>query len=187
MVVWVPATFRQAELVELLNMVLPVSNAALSQTFVAALASLSPLLAVLVVIDQLGPPRESINTMLRVAAFFLLFAVVPPLWSFGLYFCGWHSIRGLIHLQEQTGYSTGALFRNLVPVSVAAVLLLACGLIYWSSFEALTPAVVRTLFVGLSALAVPHLLLHVAIDLRLPSQAAMTQPLATGSYSEGAS
>ena len=166
MVVWVPATFRGSEMAALLNMVLPIGDSALAGSIVALLATSAPLLMILLVVDVTGPTRVGASTIVRLVSLFVLFAVFPPLWSFGIYFCGWHSIRGFVHLQQQTGYSARQLLPRLIPISLSAIVLLVAGLFWWSSVYAFTPAVVRTLFIGLSALAVPHLLLHVAIDLK---------------------
>ena len=185
MVVWVPAAFCGPQMVELLSMVLPASNNALPAAVIGTLAWFAPALAILVVVDLLGPTRATASTAIRVAAFFALFAMVHPLWSFGIYFCGWHSIRGLIHLRAQTGYPIAKLVWQLVPISVAAIALLLAGFLYWSSIDALTPSVVRTLFVGLSALAIPHLMLHVAIDMHDASSTSARPDVLASGFSSG--
>ncbi len=101
---------------------------------------------------------------IRLVSFALLFANANPLVSFGLYFCGWHSIRGLIHLHQQFGGSVGKFGFSLLPITAAALILFAIGFVFSPNFGQITPAILQTVFIGLSAVAIPHLLLHVVSD-----------------------
>ena len=181
MVIWAPALFQPAAMTDLLSMVLPIANSTTAALVVELVAAASPALIALTLFDlwSFENPVETSRTeaarwelfdlatlhCVRVAALFALFAVANPLVSFGVYFCGWHSIRGLKHLHEEFSDAGGNFVVRLVPISIAALLLMLGGLVYWSSVDSFTPALVRTLFVGLSAVAVPHLLLHVVVDL----------------------
>ena len=94
------------------------------------------------------------------------FAVVPPLWSVGVYFCLWHALRHLERLAPLVaGGSAGRLALVAAPATVGALALmgaLAVG----------TDALDRPLgdlgvyLVGIAALTVPHVLVVAWMDLR---------------------
>jgi Brp/Blh family beta-carotene 15,15'-monooxygenase len=95
-----------------------------------------------------------------VASLGVLFAVTSPLVSFPVYFCGWHSARGLERLRRELGESWPELVRSLAPLTVGAIALI--GLAAWLVLGGggWNGTLIRATFVGLSAVAVPHLLLH---------------------------
>lgn len=116
MVIWVPAAFQSAAMIGLLDMVLPQADNALASQVVVIVRFCVPILALLTLSDMWfawrGWASDSSGATaqlpgktrcLRIAAFALLFASAHPIVSFGIYFCGWHSIQGLIHLREQFG------------------------------------------------------------------------------------
>src|SRR6056297_2696862 len=89
-----------------------------------------------------------------------MFAVADPLLTFLVYFFGWHSVRGLARLKQQTKTSWLELVRQLAPLTLAT---LTIGFAGWSLLimnQQPSDAMLRTLFIGLSAIAVPHLILH---------------------------
>jgi Brp/Blh family beta-carotene 15,15'-monooxygenase len=95
-----------------------------------------------------------------VASLVVLFAVASPLVSFPVYFCGWHSVRGLERLRRELGENWSELARSLAPMTVGAIALI--GLAAWLVLGGASwnGTLIRATFVGLSAVAVPHLLLH---------------------------
>jgi Brp/Blh family beta-carotene 15,15'-monooxygenase len=95
-----------------------------------------------------------------VASLVVLFAIASPLVSFLVYFCGWHSARGLQRLRRELGESWPELARSLAPLTVGAIALV--GLAAWLVLGGAgwNGTLIRATFVGLSAVAVPHLLLH---------------------------
>ncbi len=95
-----------------------------------------------------------------VASLVVLFVVASPLVSFPVYFCGWHSARGLERLRRQLGETWSELARSLAPLTVGAIALV--GLAAWLVLGGAgwNGTLIRATFVGLSAVAVPHLLLH---------------------------
>jgi Brp/Blh family beta-carotene 15,15'-monooxygenase len=95
-----------------------------------------------------------------VASLVVLFAVASPLVSFPVYFCGWHSSRGLERLRRELGESWPEMARSLAPLTVGAIALI--GLAAWLVLGGAgwNGTLIRATFVGLSAVAVPHLLLH---------------------------
>ncbi len=112
MVIWVPAVFQASAVERLLLAIIPDGSVATAQAAVICLRTLAPLLGVLTIFDvwthwnrpqRTGTSSSSLRwtALLRIACFGLLFATAPPLISFGVYFCGWHSIRGLLHLRRR--------------------------------------------------------------------------------------
>ena len=97
--------------------------------------------------------------------FILLAAILPPLWSLCLYFCGWHSrrhtLKVLAELPDQRSAWQMMLLLTLVSLGFAIV-----G-VFWVQpvVESITAAALSVFFAGLFALTVPHMLL---IDYYLP-------------------
>jgi Brp/Blh family beta-carotene 15,15'-monooxygenase len=102
--------------------------------------------------------------------------------SFPVYFCAWHSARGLKRLRRELGESWPELATSLAPLTVAAIALV--GLAAWLvlSGSGWNETLIRATFIGLSAVAVPHLLLHgFAPLLDASARRRTTQPLRFGS------
>lgn len=98
--------------------------------------------------------RSVVELVVLAAAFFSL----PPLVSFTVYFCAWHSVRHLIAVDVVLGQ--GMRSKGLwvaAGILVATALLLALG--HWSTrLGTSAPGVLRTLFIALAALTPPHML-----------------------------
>ncbi|MEL7060665.1 MAG: Brp/Blh family beta-carotene 15,15'-dioxygenase [Acidobacteriota bacterium] len=126
-----------------------------------------------------------------------LFAIVavgvfaPPLVSFLVYFCLWHSLRHT--LDTASSLDPSGLRRALLRFAAMATpltvitLLLASGA--WAflraSGSAVAPAVVQVLFIGLAALTVPHMMLCAMVNLDAgPSEISLARPV-TREASEG--
>jgi Brp/Blh family beta-carotene 15,15'-monooxygenase len=95
-------------------------------------------------------------------------ATMPVLISFALYFCGWHSVRGLIRLKAESGMNWGGFLFLISPLSVGAIALI-CAIYFFvipifagqAAFAGIDfESLLRMTFIGLSSIAVPHLLLH---------------------------
>lgn len=95
-----------------------------------------------------------------VASLVVLFAVASPLVSFPIYFCAWHSARGLKRLRVGLGESWPELAKSLAPLTVGAIALI--GLAAWLVLGGTgwNGTLIRATFIGLSAVAIPHLFLH---------------------------
>ena len=117
-----------------------------------------------------------------VASLAVLFAVASPLVGFLVYFCAWHSVRGLRRLRIELGESWPELARSLAPMTTGAIALI--GLVAWFGLGGAgwSDTLIRATFVGLSAVAMPHLILHGLAPLfEVPSRRRTTQPLHAGS------
>lgn len=162
MVVWVPALFQPAEFTRLLVAVVPDGRWPEDLLFTTAVrAGLGLLLATVVVWAAVASPRVG----LRVIVFAALFAVTPPLVSFIVYFCGYHSVTELVRLARQAHPASvtaglARVVRAAAPLAAVAVLLIA--IVWWAGVadRPATPWLLQTVFVGLSVVAVPHMLLH---------------------------
>jgi len=162
MVVWVPALFRPAEFTRLLTWVVPGD-----QWPEAILFDPSVRLCLWIALAITGVRAVATGgpAVVRVLAFGILFATVPPLVSFAVYFCGWHSTVELARLTRQADPDDppAGLRRVIVtaaPLSALAVVLVGVGWAVAAADRPFTPGLVQAVFVGLSVVAVPHMLLH---------------------------
>jgi Brp/Blh family beta-carotene 15,15'-monooxygenase len=110
----------------------------------------------------------------------VLFAVATPLVSFPVYFCGWHSARGLRRLRRELGESWPQLAASLAPLTGTAIALIALLAWFVLGGSGWNETLLRATFVGLSAVAVPHLVLH-AVTPPAAARRRTTQPLHLGS------
>ncbi len=174
MVIWVPTLFHGGEISRLLSIITSGDSLHVAEQIVSAIQLLAPALIALTVWDAVSyrndrqPERFGLSSAwqhrIRLANFGLLFAIAHPLVSFGVYFCGWHSIRGLVHLYQTFGGPVRKFGLSLLPITAAALGLFAVGFSFSFQNGQLSPAVIQTVFIGLSAVAIPHLLLHVISD-----------------------
>lgn len=181
MVIWCTCLFQPQQVASLLETITPPQESyAHSITWAVGIAA--PVFAVFLMADLYRCYRHLAVTsfvlhVVRVGGFALMFAMCPVLLSFAVYFCLWHSIRGLIHLRQDFPGDGLQLIRSLLPMSLLSIVLFAGGVFFYQSQLSLSDAVIRTLFIGLSAVAVPHLALHIVADsLRSPSAKLVTTP-----------
>ena len=97
---------------------------------------------------------------LLVASLVALFAIASPIVGFLVYFCGWHSARGLRRLRRELGESWSQLAASLTPLTALAIGLIALATCLVLQASTLNDTLIRATFVGLSGVALPHLLLH---------------------------
>jgi Brp/Blh family beta-carotene 15,15'-monooxygenase len=93
----------------------------------------------------------------------LLFALTPPLVAFALYFGLLHSPRAL-RAARRPGESWPDMLRAALPWSAAASLLAIPLWLLTTQAIGEGPALIRTIFWWLSALTVPHMLLHLVLQ-----------------------
>ena len=162
LVIWVPSLFRSGEFASLLSAVMPTHLGAEVETTLTAtqaLAIVAVPIACVNILRDFGSP-ETRSTSIRNSGFVVLFALTDLVVSFGIYFCGWHSVRGLKRLAAEHEMTVPRAWVSAAPLTFAAVAISSVGMLFWTRGQLPYDGLVRTLFVALSAVAVPHLLLH---------------------------
>ncbi len=168
--IWGAVLLRPDEVASLLVELLPagdVREAGRIVSFTRGVAVLAVPTAILISAADLRRRRRAATAVATLATLAATYAL-PVLISFAIYFCGWHSIRGLRRLWLESGLDGAAFVARVTPLSVAAIAMvwIAFGWLGtdldfgrlqtdWSSTAGL-----RMTFIGLSAIAVPHLFLH---------------------------
>lgn len=173
MIIWMPALFRGDEVAELLTIITPSDLDSTIAFCVSATATSAVILGPLWLWDCIRKDRQTsrpergwlhficASNSVRMLSLAVCCSFVNPLSAFAVYFCGWHSARGLHQLARSFGEPVLATYRRLMPLTLAALALVAAGSLIWGSSEVFETSLIRTIFLGLSAMAVPHLCLHV--------------------------
>ena len=169
--IWTPLVFQARQVAAILGLAAPggsgpaldraMSLLTVCSWIMLAIAAAGWGLELLAACRRTGRVRRVllVDTAL-VASLVVLFAVASPLVSFPVYFCAWHSARGLGRLRVELGESWPRLARSLAPLTFGAIALV--GLATWLVLGGTgwNDTLLRATFVGLSAVAIPHLLLH---------------------------
>ena len=171
LVIWTPLVFHARDVAAILGLAAPGGSGPAIHHALSLLTACSwimlPIAAVAWTFQLLAAGRRTgqarrvlLADNALVASLVVLFAVASTLVSFPVYFCGWHSVRGLERLRRELGESWSELARSLAPMTVGAIALV--GLAAWLVLGGAgwNGTLIRATFVGLSAVAVPHLLLH---------------------------
>lgn len=151
----------------MLRMIIPETNVgAVEQIvfFTRLIAAILCPVATIAFLLQLRGQSRDMNAWVPIATAGIA-AVTPILISFTAYFCLWHSLLGLSRLRSQEGLTSSRFVVSVLPLSMMAVSgVVAAGWFFRQTLGTISigtvPASVQTLFIGLSAIAVPHLLLH---------------------------
>ena len=167
LVIWIPALVRVEEMTWMLRMIVPANDAGAVEKIVFFTRSIAVILcpiALVACVLQLRREVQDFNAWVPVATAGIA-AIAPILVSFTAYFCLWHSILGLSRLRSQEGLTASQFVASILPLSVMAVAgVVAAGWFFRQSLGTSSigtnPHSLQTLFIGLSAIAVPHLVLH---------------------------
>lgn len=167
LVIWIPALVRVEEMTWMLRMIVPANDAGAVEKIVFFTRSIAVILcpiAWVACVSQLRREVQDFNAWVPVATAGIA-AIAPILVSFTAYFCLWHSILGLSRLRSQEGLTAFQFAASILPLSVMAVAgVVAAGWFFRQSLGTSSigtnPHNLQTLFIGLSAIAVPHLVLH---------------------------
>jgi beta-carotene 15,15'-dioxygenase len=164
LIIFAISLFRTEETQAIFSKVMPSDSLQQTATVMSLLQLSAFVLIPLAVVDfvswilSAGPGRMWVA--LRLLSIGVLAFTVNPLLSFGIYFCGWHSVRGLSELRTEVGGSFGGFIFRLVPLTAVTLLFALSAFIFWSRSAVFTASLLRTVFLGLSAIAIPHLALH---------------------------
>lgn len=175
--IWIPALLRPEELHALLGFIIRSAEYTAAEQIVDWTRWLGcvlvPWAAGVISLRIVDNHRELRNWVPITTA--MLAATAPILLAFPIYFCAWHSIQGLLDLQRLERLSNVKFIASILPLSATAVIGIAfVGWCVSRADDSLTasiiPTVLPTLFIGLAAIAVPHLLLHEMADRLSSSQ-----------------
>jgi Brp/Blh family beta-carotene 15,15'-monooxygenase len=171
LVIWTPLVFRNDEVLRMLEVITPNGLGPETRWAVGALTGLAwSMLMIAAVawclqgmaaVEAVGRRRRALfldNAL--VVSLVTLLAVTSTVVGFLVYFCAWHSARGLQRLRRELGESWWQLAASLAPLTVASVALISVGAAAALRASSWDVTLIRATFVGLSAVAVPHLLLH---------------------------
>lgn len=171
LVIWIPVVAHTADVIRTLTIIMPRENGA---SVVTAMPWLRLLSVMMIAVASLGWTLELVRAVgaagrLRrglmldaavVGSFAVLFTVASPLVSFQVFFCGWHSVRGLRRLRRERSETWPQLICGLAGMTVASLALIVTTAWFLFQTASMDHTLLRTTFIGLSSLAVPHLVLH---------------------------
>jgi beta-carotene 15,15'-dioxygenase len=171
LVIWVPVALQTEEVVRILSLTAPRGNGPDIERAVAALVVWSWGMLAIAAVAWVGQAATAIASRgrrrrvllldnLLVASLVVLFAVANPVVGFLVYFCGWHSARGLRRLRRELGESWPQLAVSLAPMTALAIGLVALATCLVLQAPTWNDTLIRATFIGLSGVALPHLVLH---------------------------
>lgn len=105
------------------------------------------------------------RSLLSLAVLIALAYLLPPLVSFALYFCLWHSRSHMLRIwrniapDQRSRSAREAVIYSLMAYAAAAIYFVLRTNSGSASLSAVTPALLQLTFIGLAALTVPHMLL----------------------------
>lgn len=160
--VMLPILFHPVETGMLFAALLPDTPASTVVAVLRAFAPVMPVyLALLVGLAAVGLWRGRIAPAVELAVLVATFRLMPPLPSFAVYFCLWHSPRHSLTViadSDDTDLWSGIrrFARSAVPLTLLTVL---AGATAWALLRpgaGATVASLQVVFIGLAALTVPH-------------------------------
>ncbi|KAA1258687.1 hypothetical protein LF1_12090 [Rubripirellula obstinata] len=161
LIIWIPALARPAEMNAIVESLI-LSEGSGAEFVAANVVGFSQAIAFVLLPVAAWSFLFGSAKKLRVmgTATTLLAATTPILWSFPLFFCGWHSIRGLARMRAEEDLSWKQFAFYVAPLSMGALAIVVGAGFWLSEFIAAPSTQMRMLFIGLASIAVPHLFLH---------------------------
>jgi len=151
-----PALLHREPVIEIFAWLVPAEVAVTTAEVMAATAI--PLLqaaALIVLVTAWTRPGAA----LEMSAVLLLAVFAAPLVFFVVYWCGLHSLRHMLAVQEELRPASARSFLRLsLPYGPLAIIGVSSAALLWPHLEP-GQAVLAATFVGLAALTVPHMLL----------------------------
>ena len=171
LVIWVPVAFQRDEVVRILSLTAPHGVAPQIQWAVDALVVCSWAMLAIEVVAVVWQSLSAVASggrrrrillldILMLVSLVTVLAWMNPIVGFMVYFCGWHSARGLRRLRRELGESWWQLALGLAPMTALSIALIALTACLVMQAPTWNDTLIRATFVGLSAVAVPHLVLH---------------------------
>jgi len=163
--VLLPIAFHGPETAALFAALLPYTSVANTNATVAAVGLITPAyLAALAVAIYTAVRRGNRLVGGEIAIHTAVFAALPPLLAFSVYFCLWHSPRHSLMVIADAGYADFAagMKRFVQGAGLLTSLTIAGGAVAWFILQrpfSNADATLQVVFIGLAALTVPHVLL----------------------------
>lgn len=164
-----PAIAHPAPVSEVFGWLTGTSGSAVENALVSAAPALGAAWLVTAMLAYGLPGAGRLRGAAELAALAAAFALLPPLLSFTLYFCLWHSARHLIEVHAALGG-----LRSGRKALVGAAVLLATAVLMGAGHRlaevaSTTPGYVRTVFIALACLTPPHMLVTALLARRRSS------------------
>jgi Brp/Blh family beta-carotene 15,15'-monooxygenase len=176
LILWVPSLIRGEELGSLLTAIVPSTDPQIALRIAGSMETLATVMLPIALVRttyRLAKKPTDLNNWVPLATITLA-AMTPMLFSFTIFFCGWHSLHGLNRIKREQRLSMPRFITATAPLSLLAVTGIAVAGWFLNSdavARLITDsanvvamdqelAAIRTVFIGLSAIAIPHLLLH---------------------------
>jgi len=171
LVIWVPVVFQTDEVIRILSLTAPRGFASEIRWAVDVLVVCSWVMLsieavavgwqVLSIIASEGRRRRIlVLDILMLVSLVTVFVWLNPVVGFLVYFCGWHSVRGLRRLRRELGESWWEMAMTLAPMTLLSVVLIGLATFFVLQASTWDDTLIRATFVGLSSVAVPHMLFH---------------------------
>jgi len=97
-----------------------------------------------------------IREKLDAYAVLAIMTLLPPVLAFAVYFCLMHSARHLIRSHAFFGKLNARLFIMALVLPTLAVIIMACGVWFFTNTRTVESDLIRLVFIGLAALTFPH-------------------------------
>lgn len=170
-VIWIPAVARPLEMKALLSQIIPLADAIAVDRILCATQTIALIflpLGIFQTCRRMTSKKEFLLGGVVISTAVLAIAT-PILMSFSIYFCLWHSVLGLKRLKQCERLTFAPFLLAILPLSFLAVAMIAAfrlfaSFSFESSFFLSSSSALQTLFIGLSAIAVPHIVLHEVVD-----------------------
>lgn len=171
LVMWVPIAVQPDAVLRTLSVIAPRGLGLESQRAFGALGAFSWIMLMVAVAGWCLQSRAAVTATGRrrrallldsgmVASLSAILATLHPVVGFVVYFCAWHSVRGLDRLRRELGETWPQVAWSVAPLTAASIAMIALTAYVVLRSPALEDTLIRATFVGLSAVAVPHVLLH---------------------------
>lgn len=98
----------------------------------------------------------AIREKLDAYAVLAIMTLLPPILAFAVYFCLMHSARHLIRSHAFFGQLNARLFIMALVLPTLAVIIMACGVWFFTNARTVESDLIRLVFIGLAALTFPH-------------------------------
>jgi Brp/Blh family beta-carotene 15,15'-monooxygenase len=161
-----PAVFDRTEVMRLFSCLVPESGAGMLVQILAALAPLCAAALIACILAsgirfvRLGTDRD-LARAIELLILAGMFALLPALLAFAIYFNALHSIRHMlgVALQKTTAPAISVwshMFRTALPVTLATLMLGGGAFISLSGLAFDVPRLVQVVFIGIASMTYPH-------------------------------